>query len=123
MMLQRVAAGIVGGVLMSAVLVAPAASAVTDSEAKANMLNETEVPAIFGKAKDYDFNSKVIGKSIGICGTPEGKTLVSVPAPSSQFVVDIETRTKRLTPTSWSGCTNSPRLLLRRRLSRLLQLG
>jgi hypothetical protein len=95
MMLQRVAAGIVGGVLMSAVLVAPAASAVTDSEAKANMLNETEVPAIFGKAKDYDFNSKVIGKSIGICGTPEGKTLVSVPAPSSQFVVDIETRNKK----------------------------
>ena len=94
-MFRRVSVGMLGVAFACAALFAPSAGAATDAEVKSKMLNETEVPAVFGKAKNYDFSSQVLGKAIGICGTPEGKTLVSVPAPSSQFVVDIETTKKK----------------------------
>jgi len=93
-MIRSVSVGFAVLAFACGALVAPSASAATNAEVKAKMLNETEVPAVFGKAKSYDFNSQVLGKSIGICGTPDGKTLVSVPAPSSQYVVDIETSKK-----------------------------
>lgn len=95
-MILRVSVSFAALAIACGALVAPSASAATNSEIKAKMLNETEVPAVFGTAKNYDFNSQVLGKSIGICGTPDGKTLVSVPAPSSQYVVDIETSKKKV---------------------------
>lgn len=81
--------------LAAAAAMAPGASAQNDASVKAKMLNEMEVPAAFGTAKNYDFTSKRLGKSIGICGTPAGDTLVSVPAPTRQYLVDIETTNKK----------------------------
>lgn len=59
------------------------------------MLTERDVPASFGKPQSRDFDAKIIGKTIGICGTAQGQTLVSVPAPATQYIVDIETKNKK----------------------------
>jgi len=95
-MLARRVAVLVGALsVVAATLLAPGAGAATDAEIKAKMLSETEIPAVFGSAKDYDFTAKRLGKTIGICGAPDGTTLVSVPAPSRQYLVDIETTSKK----------------------------
>lgn len=95
-MIARRVAMISGAVAIGmASLLAPAAHAAPDSAIKAKMLNETEVPSVFGTAKDYSFTAKRLGKAIGICGTPDGDTLVSVPAPTRQYLVDIETTNKK----------------------------
>lgn len=59
------------------------------------MLTERDVPVSFGKPQSKDFDAKISAKTIGICGTAEGQTLVSVPAPPTQYIVDIETKNKK----------------------------
>jgi hypothetical protein len=59
------------------------------------MLTERDVPASFGKPQSRDFDAKIVGKTIGICGTAQGETLVSIPAPPTQYIVDIETKNKK----------------------------
>ena len=59
------------------------------------MMTEKDVPASFGTPKSRDFDAKPIDTSIGICGNASGKTLVSVPAPANQYLVDIETTFKK----------------------------
>lgn len=60
------------------------------------MMTEKDVPASFGTPKSRDFDAKPIGKTIGICDNASGVTLVSVPAPAKQYVVDIETTNKKI---------------------------
>jgi hypothetical protein len=59
------------------------------------MLTESDVPRSFGKPQSKDFDAKIVGKAIGICGTAQGETLVRVPAPPTQYIVDIETKNKK----------------------------
>ncbi len=63
--------------------------------ADARMMTEKDVPASFGTPKSRDFDAKTIGKTIGICDNASGVTLVSVPAPAKQYLVDIETTNKK----------------------------
>jgi len=89
----RLAAGVAIATLglmasaISPVLASPAAE-------KA-MLTEKDVPSSFGKPTSKDFDAKIIGKAIGICGNAQGQTLVSVPAPPTQYLVDVETKNKK----------------------------
>ena len=77
-------------------LVAGAISpAMANPAAERKMLTEKDVPASFGKPQSRDFDAKIVGKTIGICGTAQGQTLVSVPAPPTQFLVDVETKNKK----------------------------
>ena len=69
---------------------APAAMAAPSVASK--MLSKKEVPSVFGKAKNYDFNSTSPDKAIWLCSNAAGATLYSQPAPKNQPVVDIETR-------------------------------
>ena len=78
------------GLLAATVLPASANPA-----AEQAMLTQKDVPSSFGSPKSFDFDAKIIGKTIGICDTAEGQTLVSVPAPATQYLVDIETKNKK----------------------------
>lgn len=83
-------------VLATVGLVAGAISpAMANPAAEQKMLTERDVPASFGKPQSRDFDAKIVGKTIGICGTAQGQTLVSVPAPPTQFLVDVETKNKK----------------------------
>jgi hypothetical protein len=66
-----------------------------NAAAERRMMTQKDVPASFGKPTSFDFDAKVIGKKIGICDNAQGQTLVSVPAPPRQFLVDIETKNKK----------------------------
>jgi hypothetical protein len=87
--------------LLSAVALTTAASVLVGSPAAANpaaekrMLKQKDVPASFGTPTSYDFDAKIIDKTIGICDDANGQTLASVPAPPTQYVVDIETKNKK----------------------------
>lgn len=74
----------------AASVLAPAAMAAPSVASK--MLSKKEVPSVFGKAKNYDFNSASPDKSIWLCSNAAGVTLYSQPAPKNQPVVDIETK-------------------------------
>lgn len=71
----------------------PALAAHTNMDQK--MIMEKDIPASFGTPTSRDFTDQVIGKVIGICSDASGQTLVSVPAPVKQYVVDIETKNKK----------------------------
>jgi hypothetical protein len=68
------------------------AALANDRSAERRMMTKADVPSSFGTPTSSDFDAKIIGKRIGICDTASGETLVSVPAPAKQYVVDIETR-------------------------------
>lgn len=59
------------------------------------MLTEKDVPASFGTPKSRDFDAKTVDTTIGICSSADGTTRVSVPAPPTQYIVDIETANKK----------------------------
>jgi hypothetical protein len=82
---------------IAALLAAGSASPIAANNAAVDraMLTMKEVPASFGKATSRDFDAKIIGKTIGICDNAAGRTLVSVPAPPTQYLVDIETKNKK----------------------------
>jgi len=79
--------------LMAATLASPVLAA--ENPAESRMLTKTDVPSSLGKPTSTDFDAKVIDKVIGICDNATGTTLVSVPAPALQFLVDIETKNKK----------------------------
>lgn len=79
--------------LTSIALISLASSPALASESK--MMTQKDVPASFGTPTSFDFDTKIIGKVIGICDNASGQTLVSVPAPKKQFLVDIETKNKK----------------------------
>ena len=66
-----------------------------NADAERRMMTQKDVPASFGKPTSFDFDAKVIDKKIGICDNAQGQTLVSVPAPPRQYLVDIETKNKK----------------------------
>ena len=70
-------------------LLAPTAMAANSTAAK--MLTKSEVPSVFGKAKNYDFNSTNPDKTILLCANAAGDVLFQQRAPKNQPVVDIET--------------------------------
>lgn len=76
--------------LALASVIAPAAMAVPSVASK--MLSKKEVPSVFGKAKNYDFNATSSDRAIWPCSNASGVTLYSQPAPKNQPVVDIETK-------------------------------
>lgn len=78
-----------------ALLIASMSPAVANPAAEKAMIKEKDVPTAFGSPTSYDFDTKIIGKTIGICDNAEGQTLVSVPAPPTQYLVDIETQYKK----------------------------
>jgi hypothetical protein len=59
------------------------------------MITKKDVPTSVGTETSRDFTDQVIGKTIGICDNASGQTLVSVPAPTKQYVVGIETKNKK----------------------------
>lgn len=63
-----------------------------NKSAESRMMTKSDVPSSFGTPTSFDFDAKIIGNRIGICGNASGETLVSVPAPPKQYLVDIETR-------------------------------
>ena len=71
-------------------ILAPAAFAAPSVASK--MLSKKDVPSVFGKAKNYDFNATSPDKAIWLCSNAGGTTLYSQPAPKNQPVVDIETK-------------------------------
>jgi len=71
-------------------LLAPTAMAANSTAAK--MLTKSEVPSVFGKAKNYDFNTTNPDKKIVPCSDFSGKALYSQRAPLTQPAVDIETK-------------------------------
>lgn len=70
-------------------------SAAASPAAEKAMLKQKDVPASFGTPRSYDFDAKISDKTIGICDGADGQTLVSVPAPPTQYVVDVETKNKK----------------------------
>lgn len=70
-------------------------SAAASPAAEKAMLKQKDVPASFGTPTSYDFDAKISDKTIGICDSAEGQTLVSVPAPPTQYIVDVETKNKK----------------------------
>lgn len=77
----------------SLVLLPLIAGPVHSSESR--MMTQKDVPASLGTPTSFDFDTKIIGKTIGICDNASGQTLVSVPAPKKQYLVDIETKNKK----------------------------
>jgi hypothetical protein len=74
-------------------LTVSAGSAVaTERSPERRMMTKADVPSSFGTPTSVDFDEKIIGKRIGICDNASGETLVSVPAPAKQYLVDIETK-------------------------------
>lgn len=76
--------------MVTSVVAVTAPAGASSSAENDRMLAKDEVPASFGTVRSRDFDDRTLGTAIGICGNARGRTLVSVPAPAQQFVVEIE---------------------------------